>query len=102
MAKLNSIKNNLTTTCDQSKDVVYPSKGKGGVMGPSFSEPSGAGLGLRSGQPPKYLRTRDAVALVPVRVEGGLIRPSGSGLGSSALGSQTPKFLRTWDGGATV
>ena len=39
-----------------------------------------------------------AVALVSPRIEGGLIRPSGSGEGFSTLLSQAPKYLRTWEG----
>ena len=71
-----------------------PNKGKGGSLAPTYCEPSRALPRLRSGGPSKYLRMGDAVALVTPRVEGGLIRPLGTGEGYSALGSQSPKFLR--------
>ena len=78
-----------------------PSKGKGGVPDPTYCEPLRAWPRLRSGEPSKYPRMGDAVALVSPRIKGGLIRPLGSGEGYSALRSQTPKSMKTWARGIT-
>ena len=95
MDRKNKIGNGGKTNKTTSK---CPSKGKGGVPDPSYCVPSRALPRLRSGEPSKYSRMGDAVALVSPRIEGGLIRPLGFGEGFSALLSQTPKYLRTWDG----
>ena len=73
-----------------------PSKGKGEVLDPTYCGPLRAWPRPRSGEPSKYPRMGDAVALVSPRIKGGLIRPLGFGEGFSALRNQTPKILKTW------
>ena len=80
------IKQNISVKCSMDRNKITgssvktnqitsqgPSKGKGGVPDPSYCEPSRALPRLRSGEPSKYPRMGDAVALVSPRIEGGLI-----------------------------